>query len=197
VADTSLPGPPLPSPPYRRYGLQHRHRCGLAEHDVLIRLPRRQNPDLLRPAGYPRRGPELAGEDLLQPGKQIKVSNYAGKVVVLNIWGSWCGPCRTEMPELQRVYDRTKDSGVQFLGIDVRDDARAAPRAGLRAQRRRHLPLHLRPARPVAYDPPGRSLLALSPQYRALHHPAGPPAPGGRRLQRLAAEPAVPAGRPA
>jgi thiol-disulfide isomerase/thioredoxin len=71
--------------------------------------------------------PVLAGEDLLQSGKQITLSDYPGKVVVLNIWGSWCGPCRTEMPELQRVYGHTQDSGVQFLGIDVRDDARSAP----------------------------------------------------------------------
>src|SRR5438105_4799166 len=65
----------------------------------------------------PTRGvaPQLSGEDLMEPGKQIRLSDYAGKVVVLNIWGSWCGPCRAEMPELQRVHDQTKDTGVQFL----------------------------------------------------------------------------------
>ncbi|MGH3926766.1 MAG: TlpA disulfide reductase family protein, partial [Pseudonocardiaceae bacterium] len=74
-----------------------------------------------------RQIPELGGEDLVEPGKRIGLSDYAGKVVVLNIWVSWCGPCRAEMPGLQRVYDQTKDSGVQSLGIDVRDDARSAP----------------------------------------------------------------------
>jgi thiol-disulfide isomerase/thioredoxin len=43
--------------------------------------------------------------------------------VVLNIWGSWCGPCRTEAPELQSVQDQT---GAVVLGIDVRDDRPAA-----------------------------------------------------------------------
>lgn len=69
----------------------------------------------------------LVGEDLLEEGKHITLSGYADKVVVLNIWGSWCPPCRAEAPELQSVYDQTKDSGVQFLGIDVRDDDRSAP----------------------------------------------------------------------
>lgn len=102
----------------------------------------------------PARGvaPELAGEDLMRPGKQIRLSDYAGKVVVLNIWGSWCGPCRAEMPELQRVYDQTKDTGVQFLGIDVRDEPRTAPQDFIRDRGVTY---------PSIYDPPGRSLLAL------------------------------------
>jgi thiol-disulfide isomerase/thioredoxin len=102
----------------------------------------------------PTRGvaPELSGEDLMEPGKQIRLSDYAGKVVVLNIWGSWCGPCRAEMPELQRVYDQTKDTGVQFLGIDVRDEPRTAPQDFIRDRGVTY---------PSIYDPPGRSLLAL------------------------------------
>lgn len=96
--------------------------------------------------------PELAGEDLMRPGARIGLSDFAGKVVVLNIWGSWCGPCRAEMPELQRVYAQTKDSGVQLLGIDIRDDNRAAPQDLVR---------DLRIGYPSIYDPPGRSLLAL------------------------------------
>src|SRR5882724_10861620 len=70
---------------------------------------------------------DLGGDSLTEPGKRVAVSDFADKVVVLNIWGSWCGPCRAEMPGLQRVYDQTKDSGVQLLGIDVRDDIRSAP----------------------------------------------------------------------
>ncbi|GAA3550836.1 TlpA disulfide reductase family protein [Amycolatopsis ultiminotia] len=96
--------------------------------------------------------PELAGDDLADPGKQLRVSGYPGTVVVLNIWGSWCGPCRAEMPQLQQVYDETKASGVQFLGIDVRDEPRTAPQDFVRD---RHVTY------PSIYDPPGRSLLAL------------------------------------
>ncbi|MGH3868455.1 MAG: TlpA disulfide reductase family protein [Pseudonocardiaceae bacterium] len=103
--------------------------------------------------------PELAGEDLLEPGKQITLSGYAGKVVVLNIWGSWCGPCRAEMPGLQRVYGQTRNSGVQFLGIDVRDEVRSAPQDFVR---------NLRITYPSIYDPPGRSLLALQGYPRSV-----------------------------
>lgn len=102
---------------------------------------------------------ELAGEDLLEPGKQITLSGYSGKVVVLNIWGSWCGPCRAEMPELQRVHDQTRDSGVQVLGIDVRDEVRTAPQDFVR---------NLNITFPSIYDPPGRSLLALAGYPRSV-----------------------------
>ena len=56
------------------------------------------------------------------------------------------------MPELQRVYDKTRDSGVQFLGIDIRDGIRSAPQDFVR---------NLGITYPSIYDPPGRSLLAL------------------------------------
>jgi thiol-disulfide isomerase/thioredoxin len=102
---------------------------------------------------------ELAGEDLLKPGERVALSDYTGKVVVLNIWGSWCGPCRAEMPELQRVYDQTRNSGVQLLGVDVRDEVRTAPQDFVR---------NLGVTFPSIYDPPGRSLLTLKGYPRSV-----------------------------
>lgn len=67
---------------------------------------------------------DLSGDSLLRPGTQVGVRDHPGQVVVLNIWGSWCGPCRTEAPELQYVATRAKDTAV--LGVDVRDDRQAA-----------------------------------------------------------------------
>ncbi|HET9256036.1 MAG TPA: TlpA disulfide reductase family protein, partial [Pseudonocardiaceae bacterium] len=64
---------------------------------------------------------EMSGESLTEPGTTISLSRYAGQVVVLNVWGSWCGPCRAEVPELVRVAAATSGQGVRFLGIDVRD----------------------------------------------------------------------------
>ncbi len=68
----------------------------------------------------------LAGPDLMDPDRTLALSDFPGQVVVINIWGQWCGPCRSEMPHLQQVYDDTRDLGVQFLGIDVRDNNRDA-----------------------------------------------------------------------
>lgn len=95
---------------------------------------------------------ELSGDSLLEAGKQIKLSDYAGKVVVLNIWGAWCGPCRAEAPELQKLFDETKDAGLQVLGIDVRDDIRSQPEDFMRDRKLTY---------PSIYDPSSRSLLAL------------------------------------
>jgi thiol-disulfide isomerase/thioredoxin len=65
----------------------------------------------------------IAGDSLLRPGETVGLDDYAGQVVVLNIWGSWCGPCREEVPDLQFVQEQT---GAVVLGIDVRDDRQAA-----------------------------------------------------------------------
>jgi thiol-disulfide isomerase/thioredoxin len=68
---------------------------------------------------------DVTGPDLMTD-QPIHLSDFAGKVVVINIWGSWCAPCRTETPELEKVFTATKALGAQFLGIDVRDDRSAA-----------------------------------------------------------------------
>ena len=93
----------------------------------------------------------ISGESLLEPGRTIGVDDFAGKVVVINLWGSWCGPCRSEADDLQHVADATAASGVAVLGVDLRDDRAAAADF----VRDRGLTW------PSIYDPPGRSLLGL------------------------------------
>ncbi len=66
----------------------------------------------------------IAGESLLEPGTTVGLDDYAGQVVVFNVWGSWCGPCRTEMPELQFVGDTV--DGAAVLGLNIRDGRDAA-----------------------------------------------------------------------
>jgi thiol-disulfide isomerase/thioredoxin len=67
--------------------------------------------------------PILAGDDL--DGRPLSSADYAGKTLVVNVWGSWCGPCRAEGPTLEKVSKEYADKGVQFLGILVRDKAAA------------------------------------------------------------------------
>ena len=63
----------------------------------------------------------MAGPDLMDPAAVTSVADFAGNVVVINLWGQWCGPCRGEADDLEQVYERTRDQGVNFLGINVRD----------------------------------------------------------------------------
>ncbi|HYN92376.1 MAG TPA: TlpA disulfide reductase family protein [Pilimelia sp.] len=64
--------------------------------------------------------PAVAG-DLLEGGRYER-GERRGRVVVINFWGSWCAPCRAEIDDLERTYQATKSDGVDFLGINVRDD---------------------------------------------------------------------------
>lgn len=64
-------------------------------------------------------GPKLEGETLT--GKHLDVDDYKGKVVVLNVWGSWCSPCRAEAPNFAKVSKDTQGKDVQFIGINTRD----------------------------------------------------------------------------
>ena len=63
--------------------------------------------------------PEVTGT--LLDGSEFTLRDWAGKVVVINFWGSWCGPCRVEAPELRAVHEATRARGVEFLGVDVKD----------------------------------------------------------------------------
>ena len=66
----------------------------------------------------------LSGE-LLDGGAYDLVS-ARGRVVVLNFWASWCGPCRAEAADLEKVHQATKSKGVVFLGVNHRDDRESA-----------------------------------------------------------------------
>jgi thiol-disulfide isomerase/thioredoxin len=97
--------------------------------------------------------PNLSGDDLMNDGKTLSIADFKGKVVVLNIWGQWCAPCRTETPEMEKLYTQNQAKGVQVLGFDVRDYNRSAPQDFVRDRRLTY---------PSIYDPPGRGLLRLS-----------------------------------
>ena len=59
-------------------------------------------------------------------GDELSLSDYAGEILVLNVWASWCGPCRAEQPVLDEVHAEYGDLGVDFLGVNIKDNETAA-----------------------------------------------------------------------
>ncbi|HEY8673837.1 MAG TPA: TlpA disulfide reductase family protein [Candidatus Dormibacteraeota bacterium] len=59
-------------------------------------------------------------------GKTVSITALHGHPVVLVFWGSWCGPCRHDQPQMNSLYAKWSPRGVDFLGIDLRDDNKAA-----------------------------------------------------------------------
>jgi thiol-disulfide isomerase/thioredoxin len=68
--------------------------------------------------------PAVAGTAL--SGARLSLAAYHGHVVVMNFWGSWCTPCRAEAPALAQLARQLRPSGVQFLGVDIRDSPATA-----------------------------------------------------------------------
>jgi len=102
--------------------------------------------------------PDLSGETV--DGKQLDVADYKGKIVVLNVWGSWCPPCRAEAPNFVKVAKDTAAQGVQFVGINTRDPSTAPAKAFEEEQGITY---------PSLYDPTGKLMLrfkkgTLNPQ---------------------------------
>lgn len=70
----------------------------------------------------------LAGPDLMDPDTTLNVQeDFAGKVVILNLWGQWCGPCRAESDDLQRLQEEFEPQGATVFGINLRDPNRQKP----------------------------------------------------------------------
>ena len=59
-------------------------------------------------------------------GPNLRLQEQRGRVVLVNFWATWCGPCRQEMPHLSKLYDKYRSSGFVLLGVNVDDDTKNA-----------------------------------------------------------------------
>jgi thiol-disulfide isomerase/thioredoxin len=66
----------------------------------------------------------LTGPDL--NGKPLSLSDFSGKVVLVDYWATWCDPCRAEIPGLVKLYDRLKGKGFVILGVDMDEEGAKA-----------------------------------------------------------------------
>lgn len=104
----------------------------------------------------------VASGEVVNGSGTVSTAGYPGKVVVLNVWGSWCPPCRAEAPALEKASVRTR--GVaQFVGINIRDNARAQAQAFVRAA---HVTY------PSIYDPQGIQLVRFAGQLSPVSIPS-------------------------
>lgn len=92
------------------------------------------------------RGPRLGGD---QP---VESADYAGKVIVVNVWGSWCNPCRAEADDLQTASVQTS-AAAQFIGLNTKDYSPAAAEAFVRVFEITY---------PQIFDPEGKVLVSLA-----------------------------------
>lgn len=72
--------------------------------------------------------PAVALETEMQSvnGESIKLSNYSGKVLLVNLWATWCGPCQREIPELVRLHKEYQSRGVEMVGLTTEDPVSSA-----------------------------------------------------------------------
>ena len=72
----------------------------------------------------PRKSAEMAPDfsvEALGRGQHYRLADFAGGVLLLNFWATWCGPCRIEMPWLAKIYARHRSQGLTILGVNMDD----------------------------------------------------------------------------
>ncbi len=65
----------------------------------------------------------LAPDFLLKEldGGEVRLSDFRGKAVIVNLWATWCGPCKKEMPQFVAAYDRYQDDGLEIIAINLQE----------------------------------------------------------------------------
>lgn len=102
---------------------------------------------------------DISGDTL--DGGSLDLADLRGKVVVVNVWGAWCGPCRSEAPLLVEAADEADPKQTAYVGIDIRDTSTDAPRSFEQKYGIEY---------PSIYDPGSETLLRLG-----KYAPTSPP----------------------
>lgn len=82
----------------------------------------------------------------------VKMTDYKGKVVIVNFWATWCGPCKIEIPDFVKLYDEYKDKGLVIVGISV-DDSPEQLQAFMKEFKMNYPVLQMTPDVESAYGP--------------------------------------------
>ena len=103
------------------------------------------------PPSARKRVADLRGENVVD-NSPLALSDFTGDVVVVNVWGQWCAPCRAEVGDLEQTFERTRSLGVAFLGINFRDNQTDA----------QDYIANNKISYPSIFDYPGRTLVRLT-----------------------------------
>ncbi len=133
-------------------------------------------------------------------GESLKLSDYADKVIVVNLWATWCGPCRLEMPELVKMSNEYKSRGLVVLGLATTNNEQNDPTRAKEYVKAQNIPYKIvwddgTLAGPLVQAVQGRSVIpqsfVISKDGRIVKHFTGFSATSTPQLMRQAIEEAL------
>jgi len=105
-------------------GQKHENKSVAAEQSKSVSEKVAKNNTPQKPAARPNRPPgSTPAPDFTlatTTGELVSMSDLRGKVILLNFWGTWCGPCRMELPDFVKLYDKYNKDGLEIVGITIR-----------------------------------------------------------------------------
>ena len=105
-------------------GQKHENESVATEQNKSVSEKVAKNNTSQKPAARPNRPPgSTPAPDFTlatTTGELVSMSDLRGKVILLNFWGTWCGPCRMELPDFVKLYDKYNKDGLEIVGITIR-----------------------------------------------------------------------------